>query len=116
MVLLPRRLASGRSAALGPVGQIHRWLASQPSSFLSLGPRKTSTELVDGHLWNNKAETHSPDDNGGGQSIGCRVIHTCNGILKCSSERWVCAPHSLLSGTSTTPRLSVSFLMRPISP
>src|SRR6266851_4622361 len=29
-------------------------------------------------------------------------------MLKCSSERWVCAPHSLSSGTSTTPRLSVS--------
>ena len=30
-------------------------------------------------------------------------------MLKCSSERWVCAPHSLSSGTSTTPRLSLSF-------
>src|SRR6202007_1889344 len=29
-------------------------------------------------------------------------------MLKCSSERWVCAPHSLSAGTSTTPRLSVS--------
>src|SRR5262252_2667075 len=30
-------------------------------------------------------------------------------MLKCSSERWVCAPHSLSAGTSTTPRLSLSF-------
>src|SRR5215471_4847252 len=35
-------------------------------------------------------------------------------MLKCSSERWVCAPHSLSAGTSTTPRLSVSFLMAVI--
>src|SRR6516165_4623776 len=32
-------------------------------------------------------------------------------MLKCSSERWVCAPQSLSAGTSTTPRLSVSFLI-----
>ena len=32
-------------------------------------------------------------------------------MLKCSSERWVCAPHSLSAGTSTSPRLSVSLLM-----
>src|ERR1700678_1641633 len=32
-------------------------------------------------------------------------------MLKCSSERWVWAPHSLSAGTSTTPRLSVSFLI-----
>src|ERR1700720_2263328 len=32
-------------------------------------------------------------------------------MLKCSSERWVCAPHSLSVGTSTIPRLSVSFLI-----
>src|SRR5262245_48757977 len=31
-------------------------------------------------------------------------------MLKCSNERWVCAPHSLSAGTSTTPRLSLSFL------
>src|SRR5262249_46978175 len=30
-------------------------------------------------------------------------------MLKCLSERWVCAPHSLSAGTSTTPRLSLSF-------
>src|SRR5208337_1222513 len=35
-------------------------------------------------------------------------------MLKCSSERWVWAPHSLSAGTSTTPRLSVSFLMAVI--
>src|SRR4029077_4080998 len=29
-------------------------------------------------------------------------------MLKCSSERWVCAPHSLSLCTSTSPRLSVS--------
>src|SRR5579863_8084676 len=29
-------------------------------------------------------------------------------ILKCSSERCVCAPQSLSAGTSTSPRLSVS--------
>src|SRR5277367_4015152 len=29
-------------------------------------------------------------------------------MLKCSSDRCVCAPHSLLLGTSTSPRLSVS--------
>src|ERR1700722_11342339 len=29
-------------------------------------------------------------------------------MLKCSSERWVCAPQSFSAGTSTTPRLSVS--------
>src|SRR5215469_1248251 len=29
-------------------------------------------------------------------------------MLKCSSERCVCAPHSLSAATSTTPRLSVS--------
>ena len=28
-------------------------------------------------------------------------------MLKCSSERWVCAPHSLSAGTLTRPRLSV---------
>src|SRR5215471_6639206 len=32
-------------------------------------------------------------------------------MLKCSSDRCVCAPHSLSAGTSTTPRLSVSFRM-----
>src|ERR1700722_4539668 len=32
-------------------------------------------------------------------------------MLKCSSERWVCAPQSLSAGTSTMPRLSVSFRM-----
>src|SRR6267378_5435909 len=32
-------------------------------------------------------------------------------MLKCSSERWVWAPQSLSAGTSTTPRLSVSFLI-----
>src|SRR5215472_455020 len=35
-------------------------------------------------------------------------------MLKCSMERWVCAPHSLSEVTSTTPRLSVSFLMSGI--
>src|SRR5215475_14121036 len=30
-------------------------------------------------------------------------------MLKCSSGRWVGAPQSLSAGTSTTPRLSVSF-------
>src|ERR1700686_3783572 len=34
-------------------------------------------------------------------------------MLKCSSDRCVCAPHSLLLGTSTSPRLSVS-LRTPI--
>src|SRR5260370_39352406 len=29
-------------------------------------------------------------------------------MLKCSSDRCVCAPHSLSLGTSTSPRLSVS--------
>src|SRR5689334_8055556 len=29
-------------------------------------------------------------------------------MLKCSSERWVWAPHSLSAGTLTSPRLSVS--------
>src|SRR5258708_33332895 len=29
-------------------------------------------------------------------------------MLKCSSDRWVCAPHSLSAGTFTSPRLSVS--------
>src|SRR5216684_2237731 len=29
-------------------------------------------------------------------------------MLKCSSERWVCAPHNLSAGTLTSPRLSVS--------
>src|SRR5258708_33528184 len=29
-------------------------------------------------------------------------------MLKCSSDRWVCAPHSLSAGTLTSPRLSVS--------
>src|SRR5208337_465110 len=38
------------------------------------------------------------------------VIETCSG----NSERWVWAPHSLSAGTSTTPRLSVSFLMAVI--
>src|SRR5271170_5896709 len=32
-------------------------------------------------------------------------------MLKCSSERWVCAPHSLSAGTLTMPRLSLSCLM-----
>src|SRR3981081_3926017 len=32
-------------------------------------------------------------------------------MLKCSSERWVCAPQSLSAGTSTPPRLSISFRM-----
>src|SRR3984957_5472365 len=35
-------------------------------------------------------------------------------MLKCSSDRCVCAPHSLLLGTSTSPRLSVS-LRTPIT-
>src|SRR5580700_186744 len=30
-------------------------------------------------------------------------------ILKCSRERCVCAPQSTCAGTSTSPRLSVSF-------
>src|SRR5216683_5113007 len=29
-------------------------------------------------------------------------------MLKCSSERWVWAPHNLSAGTATSPRLSVS--------
>src|SRR5262249_7857796 len=32
-------------------------------------------------------------------------------MLKCSSERCVCAPHSLSAGTLTTPRLSISLRM-----
>src|SRR5208282_6879918 len=36
-------------------------------------------------------------------------------MLKYLSERWVCAPHSLSAGTSTTPRLSLSFLMSAIA-
>src|ERR1700736_6211401 len=32
-------------------------------------------------------------------------------ILKCSRERCVCAPQSTFAGTSTSPRLSVSFLL-----
>src|ERR1700680_1049839 len=36
-------------------------------------------------------------------------------MLKCSSERWVCAPQSLSAGTSTSPRLSVSLRMSVIS-
>src|SRR5215472_7544148 len=35
-------------------------------------------------------------------------------MLKCSSERCVCAPHSLSAGTSTTPRLSLSCLISTI--
>src|ERR1700759_2978330 len=35
-------------------------------------------------------------------------------MLKCSRDRWVCAPHNLSPGTSTTPRLSVSFLISAI--
>ena len=35
-------------------------------------------------------------------------------MLKCSSERCVCAPHSLSAATSTTPRLSVSFRVSAI--
>src|SRR5215468_7850420 len=35
-------------------------------------------------------------------------------MLKCSSERWVCAPQSLSAGTSTSPRLSVSLRMSVI--
>src|ERR1700686_1398465 len=35
-------------------------------------------------------------------------------MLKCSSDRCVCAPHSLLLGTSTSPRLSVC-LRTPIT-
>src|SRR6516164_6922978 len=37
-------------------------------------------------------------------------------MLKCSSERWVCAPHNLSAGTSTTPRLSVSLRTLVIEP
>src|SRR2546423_5396344 len=36
-------------------------------------------------------------------------------MLKCSSERCVCAPHSLSAGTSTTPILSVSLRTSVIS-
>src|ERR1700741_934770 len=36
-------------------------------------------------------------------------------MLKCSSERWVCAPHSFSAGTSTSPRLSVSLRIAAIS-
>src|SRR5216683_1851212 len=32
-------------------------------------------------------------------------------MLKCSSDRCVCAPHSLSAGTFTSPRLSVSLRM-----
>src|SRR5262245_24127579 len=32
-------------------------------------------------------------------------------MLKCSSDRCVCAPQSLSAGTSTSPRLSVSLRM-----
>src|SRR6267378_5848286 len=35
-------------------------------------------------------------------------------MLKCSSERWVCAPQSLSAATSTSPRLSVSLRMSVI--
>src|SRR5271154_4130262 len=37
-------------------------------------------------------------------------------MLKCSSERCVCAPHSLSAGTSTTPILSVSLRTSVIAP
>src|SRR5271170_7083593 len=37
-------------------------------------------------------------------------------MLKCSSERCVCAPHSLSAGTSTTPMLSVSLRTSVIAP
>src|SRR5208283_4009145 len=30
-------------------------------------------------------------------------------MLKCSSERWICAPHNLSAGTSTSPRVFASF-------
>src|SRR5215467_1243880 len=36
-------------------------------------------------------------------------------MLKCSSERCVWAPQSLSAGTSTTPRLSVSFRVAVMS-
>src|SRR5215469_15469099 len=36
-------------------------------------------------------------------------------MLKCSSERWVCAPQSLSAGTFTSPRLSVSLRNSVIS-
>src|ERR1700756_3375380 len=39
-----------------------------------------------------------------------RGIRSCP-MLKCSSERWVCAPQSLSAGTSTLPRLSDSTRM-----
>src|ERR1700746_4145761 len=39
-----------------------------------------------------------------------RGIRSCP-MLKCSSERWVCAPQSLSLGTPTSPRLSVSLRM-----
>src|SRR5260370_40643443 len=32
-------------------------------------------------------------------------------MLKCSSDRWVCAPQSLSAGTLTSPRLSISLRM-----
>src|SRR5271156_5060003 len=32
-------------------------------------------------------------------------------MVKCSSERWVCAPHSLSAGTGTSPRESCSILI-----
>jgi hypothetical protein len=35
-------------------------------------------------------------------------------MLECSIERWVWAPHNLLAGTSTSPRLSVSLRMSVI--
>src|SRR5271154_5667076 len=43
-------------------------------------------------------------------AIISRGIRSCP-MLKCSSDRCVCAPQSLSLGTSTSPRLSVSFRM-----
>src|SRR5262245_14816237 len=42
-----------------------------------------------------------------------RGIRSCP-MLKCSSDRCVCAPQSLSAGTSTAPRLSVSVRMSDI--
>src|SRR5580692_7908150 len=46
-------------------------------------------------------------------AIISRGIRSCP-MLKCSSDRCVCAPHSLALGTSTSPRLSVS-LRKPVT-
>ena len=49
------------------------WFNIPSPAFLSLGPRQTIAEIIDGHLRHNKAETHRQDDDRCGHAVCNRL-------------------------------------------